>query len=103
MSKNIKALWKFNMSYGRSFYHQSLFIATKEEVEDMYGKGLYFGEIAGKHSEVFFDSIDAEAFEFITSSALVISIFKEHDLETGHNPLEARQEYIDGMATNEEE
>lgn len=103
MSKQVKALWKFNMSYGRAFDHESLFVATKDQVEAMYDMGLYFGEIAGKHSEVFFDSIDAESFTFISDDVNVINVVEKFNLETGYNPLHAREQYIDCMATDEEE
>ena len=31
----------------------SLFVADKKDVEDAIGKELYFGEVLGKHSEVY--------------------------------------------------
>ena len=48
-----KCLWNFYWDCGRQGCIDSIFKATKEEVEAAYGKTIYFGEILGKHSEIF--------------------------------------------------
>ncbi len=47
-----KAIYKFYVDYGRNGNVEGIFIAEKCEVEELYGKEVYFGEILGKHSEV---------------------------------------------------
>jgi hypothetical protein len=32
-----------------------LFVTTSEELEKLYGKEVYFGEVLGKHSEIYAD------------------------------------------------
>ena len=51
MSKD--CLWKFHWDCGRAGDVEGLFIATEEEVENLIGSEVYFGEILGKHSEVY--------------------------------------------------
>ncbi|WP_342468193.1 hypothetical protein NSS78_16220 [Bacillus sp. FSL W8-0920] len=47
-----KCLWNFgwHMDYGSL---EGLFVATEEAVVNLVGEELYFGEVNGKHSEIF--------------------------------------------------
>ena len=51
MSK--KYLWKFEWDCGRQGTLESLFVATEQEIKDIIGKEANFGEVLGKHSEVY--------------------------------------------------
>lgn len=55
-----KFLWKFNWDCGRQGEVEGLFVATEEEVNGIIGKEVYFGEILGKHSEVYGTIEDGE-------------------------------------------
>lgn len=46
-------LWKFGWDCGRQGYVEGLFVATEEDIKSIIGKEVYFGEILGKHSEVY--------------------------------------------------
>jgi hypothetical protein len=46
-------LWKFYWSCGRMGDLDGLFVATENEVKKAIGKELYFGEVLGKHSEIY--------------------------------------------------
>ncbi len=46
-------LYKFHWDCGRMGDLEGLFFASPEEVEELEGKEVYFGEVLGKHSEVF--------------------------------------------------
>lgn len=48
-----KFLWKFCWDCGRMGSVEGLFTATDEEVSFAIGKNVNFGEILGKHSEVY--------------------------------------------------
>ena len=80
---------------------EGLFIAPEEEVTNMMGKYVYFGEVLGKHSEVA-DDMTPEAIELIPASesqiAWLIEVFESKpdpylDVPSksltimGHNPL----------------
>lgn len=46
-------LWKFHWDCGRSGDVRGLFVASEKEIEEAVGKRVWFGEILGKHSEVY--------------------------------------------------
>ncbi len=46
-------LYSFYWDCGRMGDVQGLFISTQEQVDKLLGKEIYFGEILGKHSEVY--------------------------------------------------
>jgi hypothetical protein len=46
-------LWEFEWVFGRGGNVTGLFVASEEEIERNIGKYVYFGEIRGKHSEVY--------------------------------------------------
>ena len=48
-----KYLWRFEWICGRAGCLEGLFVATKDEVKNLIGKEIYFGEALGKHSEVY--------------------------------------------------
>lgn len=68
---------------------EGLFVADDEKVEVSLGKQVYFGEILGKHSEVYgtLDEADLQVLsddqDFIEK---VVSIFGDN-LPIGYNPL----------------
>ena len=61
----MKKLYKFELSCGRMGSLEGVFVATEEEVEEALGKNVYFGEVLGKHSEIFFD-LDESMLSVIT-------------------------------------
>lgn len=82
-------LYKFYWDCGRMGDVEGLFIADDEYVKAQIGKTVYFGEILGKHSEVYgtLDEDDLQVLsddkEFIEK---IISIFGDN-LPIGYNPL----------------
>jgi hypothetical protein len=87
MNKNI--LWKFKWDCGSMGKLESLFIASKNEVEQAIGKEVYFGEVLGKHSEVCgtLDKEDlTEADANDTMIEELLDLFGEN--VCGYNPLE---------------
>jgi hypothetical protein len=57
-----KYLWRFYWDCGRSGDVEGLFVATEERVDNLIGQRVDFGEILGKHSEVYgvIDEADIE-------------------------------------------
>lgn len=49
----MKYLYRFYWDFGRSGSLEGLFVATEEEVNESIGAYVYFGEVLGKHSEVY--------------------------------------------------
>jgi hypothetical protein len=85
-------LWKFELDFGRMGEVTSIFVATEEEIEEALGKQIYFGEILGKHSEVFCD-LEREHLKKIEidSDAVTKVVAELGRTWSGYNPLE----YID--------
>jgi len=82
-------LYSFYWDCGRNGGVEGLFIADSELVESMIGKRVYFGEILGKHSEVYGDletkdltvlSEDEEKIKWLKELFQSVSI-------SGYNPL----------------
>lgn len=85
-----KGIYKFYWDIGRRGEVESTFIATAEDVEQIQGKHIYFGEILGKHSEVYGD-IDQGDITLITDDQEFIAKFEAvmgEGWRTGHNPFD---------------
>jgi len=85
----MKSLFKLQADCGRQGVLNGLFIAKKSHVEKLIESKIevYFGEVLGKHSEVF-GAMDESDIEFITSEANVIEIIEKYKLCNGFNPFE---------------
>ena len=103
----MKNLYKFSLKYGRHGNVEGLFIADDELMrERVYGHTIWFGEILGKHSEVWAD-FEEKDFTISDNQAVIstlIELFpsKETDGDcdpidtvtiSGYNPLHYTSEY----------
>ena len=86
----MKAIFKFKWDCGRSGYLTGLFVESREIVAATVGKGVYFGEVLGKHSEVYGTIAEGEIIE-VTPDSEMVELFEEHQLSTGFNPCEHLQ------------
>lgn len=75
-------LWKFYWNCGRQGNVEGFFKATKEEIDSAIGMEVYFGEILGKHSEVF-GMIEDDEITLESDDPLVV----KNAVESGYNPL----------------
>lgn len=77
-----KKLWKFDHSLS---YDQCIgvFAATDEEVESIIGEEVSFGEIEGKHSEVYIE-IDRDDFEVLSEDPAIVN---DKSFRFGYNPI----------------
>lgn len=84
ITDNLKeCLWRFHWDCGRQGSVEGIFKATKEEVDAAIGKEVYFGEILGKHSEVYGIIEDGEI-EIISDDPLIV----KQATESGYDPLD---------------
>lgn len=82
-------LWKFYWDCGRQGDVEGLFVATENEVKDLIGKEVYFGEILGKHSEVYGAIEEGEITKLDLDSETVEKVTKLlGDTWSGYNPLQ---------------
>lgn len=81
-------LWKFFWDCGRQGNLEGVFAATEEQINNVTGKEIYFGEVLGKHSEIF-GILDKENVTFLTDDQHFIEKCKEYKIvPSGYNPLE---------------
>ena len=83
-------LYKFHWDCGRMGDLDGLFVAEASEIEALIGKTVYFGEVLGKHSDMY-GTLDAEDLvvksddqEFIAKLIEVVGA----GTISGHNPLD---------------
>lgn len=92
----MKKLYKFSWDCGRQGYVEGLFIAEELDVENAIGKEVYFGEILGKHSEVYGVIEDGEIQEVKVSETTVKEMEEVLGCDiSGYNPLGYIEEYED--------
>ena len=84
---NKRGVYRFHMNYGRHAKIQGIFLAYEYDVRDLVGVTVYFGEIAGKHTEVI-RKIDYEDVILVTDDPTAVHIFERYDLECGINPFD---------------
>jgi len=84
----IKKLYKFYWDCGRQGDVEGMFIADEKEIEGAIDEEVYFGEILGKHSEVY-GTIDQGDIEEIKVSETTVKEMEEIIGSTisGYNPL----------------
>lgn len=81
-------LWKFSWDCGRQGEIEGLFVATEDEVNNLVGKHVYFGEALGKHSEVSGTIEDGEITKVELDSEIVEKVATVLGKTwSGYNPL----------------
>jgi hypothetical protein len=82
---------------GRMGSVSSIFVCTKEELESLYGREVYFGEILGKHSEIIVKltknnlTVLSDEQDFVDK---FVSIMGNGTI-SGHNPLDYLEDEVD--------
>lgn len=90
----MKKLYNFFWDCGRAGDLKGLFIADEEEINKLIGKEIYFGEVLGKHSEIFGilerDEVEVKSDdqEFISK---LIDVLGDGTI-SGFNPLDYYEE-----------
>lgn len=87
----MKGIYKFHWDCGRQGDVEGCFVADDREVKSAIGKEVYFGEILGKHSEIY-GTLEKDEIELTTTDSQVVSLFEQFKLASGYNPLEYLQE-----------
>lgn len=86
----MKKIFQFNCDCGRSGELDGIFVADHEEVENLIGKGIYFGEVLGKHSEIY-GVLEEDEIKVISDDQEFIEKFEEimgSGTISGFNPLD---------------
>jgi hypothetical protein len=92
----MKVMWKFHWDCRRMGTVRGVFVATEAQVKAALGKRVYFGEILGKHSEVF-GTLEEKDLARVTDDQAFIAKAEEYGIASnGYNPLEYLSEEEEG-------
>jgi len=83
----MKKLYHFKWDCYRQGEVEGLFVEDEETITKNIGKDVIFGEILGKHSDVF-GTLGMEDLEVIDVSESFINEFQEKIGSFGYNPIE---------------
>ena len=67
----MKGIYKFECDYGRSGTLSGIFIATEEQIAEIHSKTIHLGECLGKHSEVYFESLNEYAKDYCITNEVI--------------------------------
>ena len=70
-------LYRFECDFGRMGDLEGLFVANHEDIDSIIGKRIYFGEVLGKHSEIWIDSFSEDHITLLTEDEAFIDKFIE--------------------------
>jgi hypothetical protein len=81
-----KAVYKFYWNCGRMGDVEGIFVEETEYVNQLIGKDVYFGEILGKHSEVY-GTLDSGDINLVSNDPTIVKIFEDNKINVGYNPV----------------
>lgn len=83
-------LYSFHWDCGRSGDLDGLFIEEEWKVKGIIGKEIYFGEVLGKHSEIYGTIEEGEVVKIDIPESVVVELKKAFKRKTisGFNPLD---------------
>lgn len=87
--KGTDGVYKLRFDCGKMGELTGLFVASDADVANAIGKTVYFGEVLGKHSEIFgpLEEGDVTLICDDLDDPDVVAMIEKYDLETGYNPL----------------
>jgi len=81
-----QGIYKFYAELGREGNLEGLFVATKQQIQDIMNKEIDFGSVLGKHSDIVLD-ISEDHIKLISDDPKDILFFNRLKLNTGINPV----------------
>jgi len=103
---DMKAVYRMKIDCGRQGELEGVFIADKEDVKILIESKIevYFGEVLGKHSEVF-GIIEESELEMVTDNEEVIKVMQDNFLSSGLDPFAypATQAYLSELGLEDSE
>ncbi len=87
--ENTKGIYKLNFDCGRMGSLEGLFIEEKEYVQALVESGIevYFGEVLGRHSEVY-GPVGKDEITLVSDDPAAIKVITDLKLSSGFNPFE---------------
>jgi hypothetical protein len=93
----MKSVYKFHFNCGRHGKLYGLFVEEREKVDWLIKSGVevYFGEVLGKHSEIY-GPVDLQDITKVSFDENVVNTVLDNNLEFGFNPFNQRLLHQDG-------
>jgi hypothetical protein len=82
------AVYSMFLDCGRMGDLTGTFLSSEEEIMEAGGKRVYFGEVLGKHSEIYVDDFDELEVDLVTDDPDAVKIFRDYSLTSGYNPFD---------------
>lgn len=98
----MKGIYKFDADFGRMGDLSGVFVATAQDIEDIIGKEVYFGEVLGKHSDVSL-TVEDDNFTLVTNDEKFIEMFEQYGLENGYSPFDYYEAEEDDLWEDDED
>jgi len=83
----MKGIYRFEHNCGRMGKLSGIFTAESEDVEKINGQTVIFGDVLGKHSEIYTDIDTDENLKLISDTPADVEMFERLELATGHDPF----------------
>ena len=99
-----KAIYKFHQDHGRMGSLEGIFAANPQKVKQLIdsGKEVYFGEVLGKHSEIYGPISEGEI-TMVSDDLAFVGLFETHDLSSGFCPFDYMEDTFDEGSEGEDE
>lgn len=85
-------IWHYYCSFGRMGFIEGMFVATESEIDKHIGANVYFGEVLGKHSEIYTEFDWSDLTELTEDENLIEKCVENNIVPNGYNPLDYIQE-----------
>ena len=83
---DIRGVYKFYWDCGRQGDLSGVFVATRQQIKNIIGKDVSFGEVLGKHSEIY-GVLEEVDITLLTEEPIAVRNFEDFGFENGYNPL----------------
>lgn len=88
----MKKLYRFYWDCGRMGNLEGIFVSTDEALASIVGKRIYFGEVLGKHSEIYGDFEMDDVEELTDDQGFITKAIEYGLIPTGFNPFDYLEE-----------
>ena len=89
-----KVLVKFHWNCGRMGELDGLFVTTREALREIVGTQINFGEVLGKHSNIYGELSEQDCVILCEDQAFIDKLlgYVGHNTIAGYNPFDYREE-----------
>lgn len=98
-----KAIYKFYQDHGRMGSLEGIFVADPQRVKQLIDseEEVYFGEVLGKHSEIYGPISEGEI-TMVSDGSAFVGLFEAHDLSSGFCPFDYMEDTFEEDSEDED-